>query len=300
MVSSALRGACGSERANIGVMTHELIHTWGVPDLYDPGFVGKGTGHYDIMSGPYGWDGMQTHPFFMSPWSRMKSGFLEPIEIVYDGYYPIAASAESNQVYIIRTNFPVDEHLLIENRQPLDYDAQMKGSGILIWHIDDRTDLQNEAGYAGQEGWPWNGKHYQVALLQADGAYDLEKGNNYGDFGDYFIEGDELSPDGEVYPNSNAYQNGEVRSTGIRIHDISPSSQLMHFRVSGLGARPVPPTSSPSPSESPTGFPSPSPSASPTEFPSPSPSVSPTELPSPSPSASPTEFPSSRDRKSVV
>ncbi|KAI2503769.1 Immune inhibitor A peptidase M6 [Fragilaria crotonensis] len=78
IIASFMRGACGSERTNIGVVTHELIHSWGVPDLYDTGSVGKGTGH---MSGPYGWDGMQTHPFYMSPCTRMKSGFLEPIEI---------------------------------------------------------------------------------------------------------------------------------------------------------------------------------------------------------------------------
>ncbi|KAI2503768.1 Immune inhibitor A peptidase M6 [Fragilaria crotonensis] len=184
---------------------------------------------------------------------------------------------------------------MIENRQPLDYDAQMKGSGILIWHIDDRQDLQKEPGYAGQEGWPRNGNHYQVALLQADGAYDLEKGGNYGDYFDYFTVGGELDPDSELHPNSNAYQNGDIHSIGIRIYDISPSSQLMHFRVSGLGASP---TSSPSPSASPSEYPSPSPSANPTDHPSPNPTHPPTEYPSSSPTPSPTEYPSSSPTKS--
>ena len=282
MVSSATQNVCGNKPASIGVMTHELIHTWGVPDLYDSTWLGKGTGNYDIMSNPFGWNGRQTHPHHMGPWSRMRCGFLDPIEIDRDGDYPIEASGVSNQVYIIRANYPEGEYLLIENRQQVEYESEMPGSGLLIWHIDDSMNMasmQKTRGYPGQEGWPWNGNHYQVAILQADGSYHLEKNENAADGNDFFTKGDELNAGTSVHPNSNAYKNGDIVSTGIRIYDISDSARTMNFRVSGLGIPVGSPTTKPS------APPSSIPSSPPTHGP---PSVSPSMVPSTSPSASPT------------
>lgn len=134
-----------NEQTLESLITHEHIHSWGVPDLYDAGLVGKGTGHYDIMSGSYGWDGMQTHPFFMSPWTHMKMWVSRTdrdwVQLIlsYSSICPI-------QIYIIRAKFPEGKYLFIENWLPLDYDAQMKGSDIIIWHIDDRQDLQKLPG----------------------------------------------------------------------------------------------------------------------------------------------------------
>jgi hypothetical protein len=291
MVASALRGVCDSQMASIGVISHEFIHTWGIPDLYDPGWVGKGTGNYDIMSNPFGMDGTQIYPFYMSPWTRIKSGFSVPIEIEYDGFYSIESSATSDQIYIIRTHFPEGEYLLIENRQAIGYDVQMLGSGLLIWHIDEKAGLQNFPGYPGQDNWPQNGNHYQVALLQADGSYDLEKGNNGGDEMDFFTQDLELTPSSEAYPNSNSYRDGEIFMTGIRIYGISQSSKIMDFRISGVADRLGPPTSAPSvdPSSSPT-----SPTSPPTQFPSFSPSTKPSYEPTLSPSASPSWIPSAQ------
>lgn len=45
------------------------------------------------------------------------AGWIEPFEIVEDGSYPIQASELSNQVYVIKKNFPDQEFLYIENRQ---------------------------------------------------------------------------------------------------------------------------------------------------------------------------------------
>jgi hypothetical protein len=286
MVSSALRGNCGSRRANIGISTHEFIHTWGVPDLYDLNYNGKGIGLYDIMSNPFGRDKKLSHPPHMSPWARMQSGFLDPIEIISDGYYEIEASAISNQIYIIRSNFPEGEYLLIENRQPVEYDALMPGGGLLIWHVDEKQREQRERGYPGQNNWPQNGKHYQVALLQADGRYDLEKGENDGDEDDFFTSGKELGSSPYVYPNTNSYQEGRIRPTGIRIHEISESSMMMHFRVSGLG---MGAGIEASVTEAiPSLSPSLKPVANPTLFPTLAPSFTTTLLPTLMPSNTPT------------
>lgn len=154
-----------------------MMHTLGLPDLNDNGqnYVGKGLGIFDIMSNPNGRSGSQTYPGFLSPWSKMQVKWLEPIPIEYDGLYTIEASEETNQIYIIQKGYPEGEYLLIENRQPIQWDGLLWKGGLLIWHIDEAADFQRNRGYPGQSGWPGNGNHYRVALEQADRHYDLEK-----------------------------------------------------------------------------------------------------------------------------
>ena len=295
MVASALRGTCGDQIARIGVMTHEFIHTWGIPDLYDTSglWIGKGVGSFDLMSNPYGLNGAQTHPNNMGPWSKIESGWLEPVEITQDGEYFIEASALSPNVYVIRDKFPEDEYILIENRQPIGWDELLWDGGILIWHIDDNAEDNDERGYPGQDGWPGNGKHYRVAVSSADRNYDLEKGNNNGDQFDFWVAGSELTPgqfefeatDFSQYPNTNSYMFGSIFPTGILIHDISMSGTVMSFKVQGLSPA-APPT--PNPSWSPT----PAPTRQPTWSPSIAPTKKPTPIPTTMPSTSPTDVPS--------
>jgi hypothetical protein len=142
----------------------------------------------------------------MCPWSKIQLGWIEPKTIVETGLYYLEPSALSPKVYIINQNFPPDEYLIIENRQPLGFDAKLPQGGLAIWHIEEGVSFQNFGGHPGQANWPQNGKvkhkqsslisfqiflktlllqifiipaiekHYRVALLQADGSYDLERG----------------------------------------------------------------------------------------------------------------------------
>jgi hypothetical protein len=138
---------------------------------------------------------------------------------------------------MVTANFPPGEYLLIENRQPSClYDSRMgESGGLAIYHIDEnvpyeRMDVQ---GYPGQSGWPGNGNHYYLALLQADRQYDLEKGINLGDNGDLFRDGDVLVPSVSSqgpYPNTDsyAYRKG-VRRTGITVSNITTSGSTISF-----------------------------------------------------------------------
>lgn len=129
------------------------------------------------------------------------------------------------------------EYLLIENRQPIGFDAFLPQGGLAIWHIDE--DASNVEGYPGQEGiqWPLNGNHYKVSLLQADGNYDLEQRRNNGDKFDLF-HGDGvnfLEPsvnflDGP-YPSTDSYRFTTPSRTGILIDEISKSDISMTFSV---------------------------------------------------------------------
>ena len=131
---------------------------------------------------------------------------------------------------------------------------------MAIFHIDDYAN--NNLGYPGQSGWPGNGNHYIVALLQADGSYDLERGLNRGDSYDLFHGGgtNAISPlgisGGAAYPNTKAYQGGTSLNTGISIINISPAGATMTFDITfgDVSHEPStsPSTSPPTSSQSPT------------------------------------------------
>ncbi|KAI2496769.1 Immune inhibitor A peptidase M6 [Fragilaria crotonensis] len=309
-VASSLRGICGSDLARIGVMAHEFVHTWGIPDLYDTAgdWIGKGIGTFDIMSNPYGLDGAQTHPGNMGPWVKMQSGWLDPIEITQDGEYFIEASALNPSVYIIRDDFPSAEYLLIENRQPIGWDALLWGGGLLIWHIDDNMENNSRRGFPGQDGWPGNGNHYRVAIAGSDRNFDLENGNNNGDDTDYWVSGSELAPglfesvatDFSRYPNTNSYMFGRIFLTGLRIYDISQSGTVMSFKVEGMStASPLTSTPSPAPVPPPTLPPTRSPTTKP-PLATPSPLGTPTSQPTRTSTRQPTRTPTSQPTGSPV
>jgi M6 family metalloprotease-like protein len=239
--SPSLWDLSGTSIGRIGVIAHEIGHCLsmkGLPDLYGTIF-GDGAGSYDIMSNHWGFGPhalRQLYPPMMSPWTKMKAGWLEPTLIEQPGTYTIQASVQHDLVYRINLNELGTEYLLIENRQPIDFDMFLPQGGLAIWHIDEEA--PNVEGYPGQPGpWPENGKHYRVALVQADGEYDLERGNDRGDSGDLFHEygvnslGPSASLEGGPFPNTDAYQDGTIRNTGIRIFDISESALTMFFSV---------------------------------------------------------------------
>jgi M6 family metalloprotease-like protein len=230
-ISPALWGRSGSAIGRIGVICHELGHFFGLPDLYDTDSSGgEGIGSYGLMANSWGFDGSQLYPPHPSPWSRIRLGWVSATPIA-PGLHELRAAELDPGVFRIDAGFPEDEYLLLENRQPRGLDGDMPQGGLAIWHIDERAGDDDE-GYPGQAGWPQNGAHYRVALLQADGRHDLERGSNRGDAGDLFHAAGvrEIGP--HTTPNTHAYQYGDVYETGIRIFEIGASGDTMSFRVS--------------------------------------------------------------------
>jgi M6 family metalloprotease-like protein len=222
----------------LGVIQHEYLHGFGLYDLYDidKDEVEKiaigGTGRFDIMSNALGWDRNVSVPGHMSPFSRLKvDGWLEPILITVDGFYAVQPSEISAHVYKITHNFPSGEYLLLENRQPIKWDKNWQGSGIVIYHVDETKVKQSTRGYPGKAGWPAD--HYMVSVLQADGLYDIEKGKNLGDAGDFWVKGMVIGP-GPNFPNTDSIQGGIQKPTGIKITIRSNSGFIMTFQVEGI------------------------------------------------------------------
>lgn len=136
------------------------------------------------------------------------------------------------------------EYLLLENRQPREFDIKMwprnlGGGGLLIWHIDDMAKRQNQRGYPGQNGWPTNAKHYQVAVIQADGQYELELGTNHGNPGDFFKPGMSIGPSDQPnqnmnrqYPNTDTYSSRKgVSTTGIVIRVLEQDDTTLDITL---------------------------------------------------------------------
>jgi len=249
-VSTILHGTCGSKIGRIGTVAHELGHFFELPDLYDSSGEGSGVGSYCLMGDSWGFDNSQFYPGMMSPWAKIKLGWVSPTILSDNGQYSLRASALAKEIFRINIGFHEDEYLLIENRQKIGFDKKLPESGLAIWHIDEKAD-QSSGGYPGQHGWPTNGKHYKVALLAADGNYGLEnaaekifKNHLYHKNGVNKLLPSDNSSKGP-FPNTDAYQGGLVKKSGVNIYDISDSGEVMTFKLSFKNYPPTPSTYAP-------------------------------------------------------
>jgi M6 family metalloprotease-like protein len=246
-ISPAVWGTSGSNIGRIGVIAHETGHFLGLPDLYDTDGGGDGIGSFGLMANSWGFDGSQLYPPHMCPWSKIQLGWLSPTVIDAAGSYTLNQVESSPETYRIDLGYPSGEYLLIENRQPVGFDASpsfSQGGGLAIYHIDEAAGYNSE-GYPTASG--WSGSHYKIALLQADGWYDLEHGWNRGDEDDTWHAGGEheitvsVDPNTGPYPNTDSYQGNVFVQTNNRIYDISASGPSMTFSFEVVGTPTVPP-----------------------------------------------------------
>jgi len=105
----------------------------------------------------------------LSPWAKMVLGWMEPTVLTHSGQYDAIASwQDPGNAFVIVHPDRNTEYFIIENRvKTADdmFDAHIPGEGLLIWHIDELADW-NEEGHPGLIGWPQSGDHYRVALVR--------------------------------------------------------------------------------------------------------------------------------------
>jgi len=170
-------------QVGIGVLTHEFGHILDLPDLYSTNSKGEGAGNFANMAGGP-WLNSEKTPCMHDAWSRIQMNWLEPITISANGTYTIPKSlVDSNFVYRINTSRP-NEYFLLENRQKKDFDKYLPAKGLAIWHIN--TNKAKLLSNSSSNSVNTDTSAYGLALKQADGRTDLEKGNNRGDGGDLF------------------------------------------------------------------------------------------------------------------
>lgn len=227
--SVACRGGGLSE---IGVFTHELGHAFGLPDLYDTeGFNGthSGAGSWDLMaSGTWGCGNRTPEaPCHMGAWSKAVLGWVDVVTLAPDtdhGTLTLPPVQTAGTVYRIDATDGSGEYFLIENRQPIGYDAELPSPGVLVWQIDDDWVMSR-----------WSNNrvnaepHMGVWLRQADGEDDLGRGRGRGDAGDPFPgETGQTEFHAASVPTPSSYLGGFA---GLTMFDIAPVGDAMAFRL---------------------------------------------------------------------
>lgn len=208
-----------------GVYCHELGHVFGLPDLYDYGYDSEGAGDWSLMAGG-SWNGsLGDSPAHPDAWSRLVLGFSSATYLTENttGLSVTAVETAPQIFYVWNCGEASDEFFLLENRQPVGYDAGLPGAGMLIWHVD-QTRWNND-GQCENHLNCLCPQHYLVALEQADGLLELERGYDSGDTGDpYPGSTNKRVFDPGSIPNSRSYADC---ASEIAITNISNSMMTM-------------------------------------------------------------------------
>ena len=245
-----------------GILTQMFGHRLGLPSLSNNRDGLPAAGGWALMDtggmayGRFTRGFVPTHP---CAWSKIELGWITPVTVTSDTTIDVAATHVNNGLpRAVKIPITADEYLLIENREryaPRDslpkavfsdsdtsgvwmrvdhYDALIPGSGILIWHINERiirekrsSDTLNDDPY--RRG---------VDLLEADGREDIGAPFGFGDPRSEYSEGSDddtfkqsgrstLSPVGE--PNSGSMWGG---NSGVTVTVSSPPGDVMRITIS--------------------------------------------------------------------
>lgn len=206
-----------------------------------------------------------TMPIYPDAWSRAFLGFVTPV-VYHQGADVQLVAAEMAKTGIKVAKVPISEfeYYLLENRQieidgaetalladsatsvilgPInyytrqfsrEYDFLIPGSGIIIWHVDERVALMdwNGDGYNNfdQNMLQVNPYHRFIEIMEADGLVNFG-GIYYSGFGsekDLYYAGNNTS----FTPNTNPPSIGYYGiNSHVRVTDVSASDTLMSFHV---------------------------------------------------------------------
>ncbi|WP_010581930.1 M6 family metalloprotease domain-containing protein [Schlesneria paludicola] len=163
------------EDGNVGVFCHEFGHVLGLPDLYDTSNRSEGVGDWCLMGGG-SWGNRGLNPTRMSCWCLNRLGWIKSTNVTSSKTLSLPTlETDPKASYRLWTGGAAGtEYFLIENRQQTGLDKYLPGSGLALWHIDEKQSNNT------------NPLAYLVGLVQADGLKELELGANRGDAGDLF------------------------------------------------------------------------------------------------------------------
>ncbi|MEO8127954.1 MAG: M6 family metalloprotease domain-containing protein [Bryobacteraceae bacterium] len=208
---------------SIGTFCHENGHLLcRFPDMYDYGerdddsAPSAGIGTYCLMgSGNHLDFGRSPSP--VCAYLRDLAGWCDAeIDLNTAGTYQ-AKHGDYNTVLKYRSAKP-NEYFLVENRSKMDLDRGAVGSGLAVYHCDILGSNELQQGTAA--------KHYQCALLQADGHRDLEMNVNQGDGSDLYGATQGVALSAESSPNSREW---DGRDSGLVIADIGIPGASISF-----------------------------------------------------------------------
>ncbi len=209
----------------IGTICHENGHLLcRFPDMYDYGKrdgdheKSQGIGRYCLMGSGNHLNQRRT-PSPVCGYLRELAGWVDNvIDLNIPGSY-----STNHGRYDTVMKFSTDktnEYFIVENRTKLGLDSHLTSSGLAILHCD--TLGSNEW----QDG--TRNKHYQCALLQADGHLDLENNRNAGDQGDLYKAKNGVVLSDATTPSSREWDGTDSE---LKISDITAPGQVIDFSV---------------------------------------------------------------------
>ena len=206
--------------AGIGTFCHEFSHCMGFPDVYDVQDKGSfAMDAWDLMDyGNYNGDGYL--PAGYTAYEKMTCGWLSPVELGNDSVEvkDMKPLADGGQAYLIRHPQYANEYFLLENRQPVGFDRQLPGSGVLITHVDYDKDAW-EANAVNTLGLynDYYGDHLHLALVPADGLSTHST----------------VAHDSYPYGSRNSFSDSSSPATQL-FHDNYDGSRLLHCSVTNI------------------------------------------------------------------
>jgi M6 family metalloprotease-like protein len=215
---------------SIGTFCHENGHLLcRFPDMYDYGqrdgdsVVSAGIGMYCLMGAGNHLD-FGRSPSPVCAYLRDLVGWCDnEVDLRTAGSYE-AKHGDYNTVMKYRSS-KLNEYFIVENRSKMDLDRGLPANGLAVYHCDILGSNELQDGTAT--------RHYQCALLQADGHRDLETNVNSGDGTDLFgaIAGIILSA--ESSPHSREW---DGRESGLVLSDITEPGDTIRFSVGQAAA----------------------------------------------------------------
>lgn len=159
----------------IGTICHEFSHCLGYPDLYD---TNTGNGYamgvwWDLMDGG-NTNGDSYCPAGYSGLEKWIAGWKTPVVLTEDTEIKNWRSSEDDgETYIIYNDANSNEFYFIDNRQPVKWDAELPGKGMLVTHVDyDKTAWYQNAVNNDKT-------HQRWSIIAADNSYYSD--HNYRD-----------------------------------------------------------------------------------------------------------------------
>lgn len=209
---------------SIGTFCHESGHLLcRFPDLYDYGRrdgddkKSRGIGRYCLMGGGNHLNNGRT-PSPVCAYLRDLVGWADN-EVLLDGPgQHMANHAEYGTVMKYRAS-QSNEYFIVENRSQLGLDGHLPSEGMAVYHCDINGSNEWQDGTAT--------RHYQIALIQADGRLDLES-NLPSDRTDLFGETANIVIAHDTVPNSRQWDGSD---SGLMISDVSAPGQAIMFNV---------------------------------------------------------------------
>ncbi len=209
----------------IGTICHENGHLLcRFPDMYDYGKrdgdfeKSQGIGRYCLMGSGNHLNDRRT-PSPVCAYLRDLAGWTDRAVILNGAGSQVAVHGQYGTVMKYESDLP-NEYFLIENRTRMGLDSHLPASGLAIYHCDTLGSNEWQTGT--------RNRHYQCALLQADGSLDLESNRNAGDRGDLFAQIPGIALSHDTTPSSLVWDGTD---SGLVVSEVSAANQSMTFTI---------------------------------------------------------------------